>query len=42
MIKHNLEKTVLAISLLGVVVFAEPLDPCGSPREVYTKHTLEL
>ena len=41
-----MKKTALALSLLSGVVFAQEaktqsLDPCGSPKEVYTKHMLD-
>jgi peptidoglycan-associated lipoprotein len=38
-----MKKSLLALSLLGGVVFAQnkPLDPCGSPKEVYSKHLLD-
>jgi peptidoglycan-associated lipoprotein len=37
------KKSLLALSLLGGVVFAQdkPLDPCGSPNEVFSKHLLD-
>jgi Outer membrane protein and related peptidoglycan-associated (lipo)proteins len=38
-----MKKSLLALSLLGGVVFAQdkPLDPCGSPKEVFSKHLLD-
>jgi peptidoglycan-associated lipoprotein len=38
-----MKKSLLALSLLGGVVFAQnkPLDPCGSPKEVYSKYLLD-
>jgi peptidoglycan-associated lipoprotein len=38
-----MKKSLLAFSLLGGVVFAQnkPLDPCGSPKEVFSKHLLD-
>ena len=38
-----MKKSLLALSLLGGVVFAQdkPLDPCGSPNEVFSKHLLD-
>jgi peptidoglycan-associated lipoprotein len=38
-----MKKNLLALSLLGGVVFAQdkPLDPCGSPKEVFSKHLLD-
>ncbi len=38
-----MKKGLLALSLLGGVVFAQdkPLDPCGSPKEVFSKHLLD-
>jgi peptidoglycan-associated lipoprotein len=38
-----MKKSLLALSLLGGVVFAQdkPLDPCGSPKEVFSKYLLD-
>jgi peptidoglycan-associated lipoprotein len=38
-----MKKSLLALSLLGGVVFAKdkPLDPCGSPKEVFSKYLLD-
>ena len=38
-----MKKSLLAFSLLGGVVFAQdkPLDPCGSPKEVFSKYLLD-
>jgi peptidoglycan-associated lipoprotein len=38
-----MKKSLLVLSLLGGVVFAQdkPLDPCGSPKEVFSKHLLD-
>jgi peptidoglycan-associated lipoprotein len=38
-----MKKNLLALSLLGGVVFAQdkPLDPCGSPKEVFSKYLLD-
>jgi peptidoglycan-associated lipoprotein len=38
-----MKKSILALSLLGGVVFAQdkPLDPCGSPKEVFSKYLLD-
>ncbi len=38
-----MKKSLLALSLLGGVVLAQdkPLDPCGSPNEVFSKHLLD-
>ncbi len=41
-----MRKTALALLLMGGVAFAEskqekPLDPCGSPKEVYSKYLLD-
>jgi len=38
-----MKKSLLALSLLGGVVFAQdkPLDPCSSPKEVFSKHLLD-
>ena len=38
-----MKRSLLALSLLGGVVFAQnkPLDPCGSPKEVFSKHLLD-
>ncbi|MFZ8859114.1 MAG: OmpA family protein [Thermocrinis sp.] len=38
-----MKKSLLALSLLGGAVFAQdkPLDPCGSPKEVFSKHLLD-
>ena len=41
-----MKKVSLALLLMGGVVFAEskqekPLDPCGSPKEVYSKYMLD-
>jgi peptidoglycan-associated lipoprotein len=40
---NAMKKSLLALSLLGGVVFAQdkPLDPCGSPKEVFSKHLLD-
>jgi peptidoglycan-associated lipoprotein len=37
------KKGLLALSLLGGVAFAQdkPLDPCGSPKEVFSKYLLD-
>ncbi len=38
-----MKKSLLALSLLGGAVFAQdkPLDPCGSPKEVFSKYLLD-
>jgi len=38
-----MKKSLLALSLIGGAVFAQdkPLDPCGSPKEVFSKHLLD-
>jgi peptidoglycan-associated lipoprotein len=38
-----MKKSLLALSLLGGIVFAQdkPLDPCGSPKEVFSKYLLD-
>ena len=38
-----MKKSLLALSLLGGVVFAQdkPSDPCGSPKEVFSKYLLD-
>jgi peptidoglycan-associated lipoprotein len=38
-----MKKSLLALSLFGGVVFAQdkPLDPCGSPKEVFSKDLLD-
>jgi peptidoglycan-associated lipoprotein len=38
-----MKKSLLALSLIGGVVLAQdkPLDPCGSPKEVFSKHLLD-
>ncbi|MFZ8861303.1 MAG: OmpA family protein [Thermocrinis sp.] len=38
-----MKKSLLALSLLGGVAFAQdkPLDPCGSPNEVFSKYLLD-
>lgn len=38
-----MKRSLLALSLIGGVVFAQdkPLDPCGSPKEVFSKHLLD-
>jgi Outer membrane protein and related peptidoglycan-associated (lipo)proteins len=38
-----MKKSLIALSLLGGVVFAQdkPLDPCGSPKEVFSKYLLD-
>jgi len=38
-----MKKSLLVLSLLGGVVFAKdkPLDPCGSPKEVFSKYLLD-
>jgi len=38
-----MKKSLLALSLLGGVVFAQdkPLDPCGSPKEALSKYILD-
>ncbi len=38
-----MKKSLLALCLLGGVVFAQdkPLDPCGSPKEVFSKYLLD-
>jgi peptidoglycan-associated lipoprotein len=38
-----MKKSLLALSLLGGIVFAQdkPLDPCGSPNEVFSKYLLD-
>jgi peptidoglycan-associated lipoprotein len=38
-----MKKSLLVLSLLGGVVFAQdkPLDPCGSPKEVFSKYLLD-
>jgi peptidoglycan-associated lipoprotein len=38
-----MKKSLLALSLLGGAVFAQdkPVDPCGSPKEVFSKHLLD-
>jgi peptidoglycan-associated lipoprotein len=38
-----MKKSLLALSLIGGVVFAQdkPLDPCGSPKEVFSKYLLD-
>jgi Outer membrane protein and related peptidoglycan-associated (lipo)proteins len=38
-----MKKSLLVLFLLGGVVFAQdkPLDPCGSPKEVFSKHLLD-
>lgn len=38
-----MKKSLLALSLLGGVAFAQdkPLDPCGSPKEVFSKYLLD-
>jgi len=38
-----MKKSLLALSLLGEVVFAQdkPLDPCGSPKEALSKYLLD-
>jgi peptidoglycan-associated lipoprotein len=38
-----MKKSLLALSLLGGVVFAQdkPLDPCGSPKEALSKYLLD-
>jgi len=38
-----MKKNLLALSLLGGVVFAQdrPVDPCGSPKEVFSKPLLD-
>jgi peptidoglycan-associated lipoprotein len=40
---NAMKKSLLALSLIGGAVFAQdkPLDPCGSPKEVFTKHLLD-
>jgi len=38
-----MKKSLLVLSLLGGVMFAQsrPLDPCGSPNEVFSKYLLD-
>ena len=38
-----MKKNLLVLSLLGGVAFAQdkPLDPCGSPNEVFSKYLLD-
>ena len=38
-----MKSSLLALSLLGGVVFAQdkPLDPCGSPKEAFSKYLLD-
>jgi peptidoglycan-associated lipoprotein len=38
-----MKKNLLALSLLGGVVFAQdnPIDPCGSPHETFSKYLLD-
>jgi len=38
-----MKRSFLALSLLGGAVFAQdkPLDPCGSPKEVFSKYLLD-
>jgi peptidoglycan-associated lipoprotein len=38
-----MKKSLLALSLIGGVVLAQdkPLDPCGSPKEVFSKYLLD-
>ncbi len=38
-----MKKSLLVLSLLGGAVFAQdkPLDPCGSPKEVFSKYLLD-
>jgi peptidoglycan-associated lipoprotein len=40
---NAMKKSLLALSLLGGVVFAQdkPMDPCGSPKEVFSKYLLD-
>lgn len=40
---NTMKKSLLALSLLGGVAFAQdkPLDPCGSPKEVFSKYLLD-
>jgi peptidoglycan-associated lipoprotein len=40
---NAMKKSLLALSLLGGVALAQdkPLDPCGSPKEVFSKYLLD-